>query len=430
MPDCIVKPSRLEGSIAVPSSKSQSIRALLFAALAKGESRIYGLLDSPDVEAMRQLCLAFGADIRLEGKTTIVRGVAGHLATPQNVIDVGNSGLVLRFTTALAALTPGYTVITGDASIRTNRVTAPLLEGLRQWGALALSTLDNERPPLIIRGPLQGASYAHIEGQDSQPVSALLIAGSLGAGPFQLEVENPSEFPWIDMTLDWLERLGVSVERRGYHWYQLEGRSCYSAFEYTVPGDWSSAAFPLAAALLTDSPFRVENVDEKHCQGDRQLVELLQAAGAALELKGSSLSIGCSPHPLQALQVDCSQCIDAVPILAVIGTQAKGTTILRNAAIARQKESNRLKAMCQELRKMGARIQESVDGLIIESSSLHGATVDSHGDHRVAMALAVAGLIAKGETRVQAVDCVSKTYPHFFDTLAKQGADFLCAVCP
>lgn len=422
--DCLVRPSCIEGSVKLPPSKSQSIRALLFASLADGCSYLSQVLDSPDVSALAQACSAFGARFIRTDDVWTVQGMAGNLEMPEDVINVGNSGLALRFIGALAGLTSGYTVVTGDASIRGNRVVQPLITGLQQWGGFAECLRRNARAPLIVRGPLSGGK-AQIDGQDSQPVSALLIVAALAEGSFLLEVDKPGELPFVDMTVEWLERLGVSVEREGYHQYYLRGGARFSAFDYSVPGDWSSAAFPLVAAVMGGSSLRLENIDSSSSQGDRHIVDLLEMTGARIDDRGDHLDVK-SGGKLKGVEIDCGRCIDALPILAVLGTYAEGRTVIFNASITRRKESNRIAVMRSELAKMGAQISETEDGLCVEKSELHGAVVDSHGDHRVAMALTVAGLNAKGETRVRGIDCVSKTYPRFFEMLSKQGAWVQC----
>lgn len=411
-----VQRSVLKGQIEVPPSKSHSIRAVLYAALATGESYIHHLLESPDVEAMIRACRALGAQI--EGE--VVRGVGGRPQTPADVIDAGNSGLVLRFIGALGCLADGYVVLTGDTSIRGRRPAQPLIDGLSQLGAFAISTRGNGLAPLVVHGPVR-AGECTIQGQDSQPVSALLTLAALLEGKTTIRVQQPGELPWIDLTLSWLERLGVPVEQQNYQTYKIQGGKCWSGFTYRPPGDFSSAAFPIAAAIVTDSPLEIANLDFNDPQGDKALIEVLRQQGAPLEIGEGAVTV-TGRGDFRGNVVDMDPFIDAVPILAVLGCFAEGETQLVNAAIARQKESDRIRAICTELGKMGADIEERPDGLVVRRSTLCGTRVHSHHDHRLAMALAVAGMGATGETIIDDVECVAKTYPSFDRDLRKVGA--------
>lgn len=420
--DFKIKPSTLTGSIATPPSKSHTLRAILFASLAQGKSVIRNYLHSPDTEAMVRACQALGAIIQITPEQLIILGTAGCPQTPSTVIDAGNSGQVFRFIAAVAALTPGYTVITGDHSIRTNRPIQPLLHALTQLNVFAVSTQGNDRAPILIKGMLNGGA-ATLDGQDSQPVSALLIASAFAKKPTVIQVQNPGEKPWIDLTLSWFSRLGIAYSRQDYTRYELPGYAAYSGFEYTVPGDFSSCAFPLMGALITASSVTLENLDMEDMQGDKAVLSVLENLGARFAIDGPQKKVLVdAPCTLQGKTIDVNNFIDAVPILAVLGCFTQHEIHLTGAGIARRKESDRLAAITQELKKMGAHITEWEDGLTIIPTKLHGAVVNSHNDHRIAMALAVAGLAAAGETVVKGVECVDKSYPDFFVAMQKLGA--------
>ena len=404
----------MKTDLTVPSSKSHTLRAILFAALADGTSQIERFLVSPDTTAMIKAVFSFGATVHIQNDTLKIRGVAGKLQPP-HAIECGNSGIVLRFIGALAALLPYPTILTGDASIQQRRLATPLLEALRQLGASATSIRGDGFAPLCIQGPITQKS-ATLDGEDSQPVSGLLIAARLAPHPIELHVTNPGEKPWVDLTLHWLRRLGIRYERRGASYYRLEGNAKIDAFSYCVPGDFSSAAFPIAAALITNAELTLHNLDLEDCQGDQAILPALEQMGATFEWKGTNLIVRKGAH-LRGISLDINDFIDALPILAVIGCFAKGRTKLYNAAIARKKESDRIHAMATELKKMGARIEEMPDGLIIHSSVLHEAPLQSYNDHRVAMALAVAALGAKSFCAIADTGCVAKTYPNFWEDL-------------
>ena len=383
-----ITPSSLSGTVSAPASKSHSLRAILFASMANGESLIHGYLPSPDTQAMIKACRQLGAKIKQSQHTLSIQGTAGKPRLPDDVIDAGNSGQVLRFIAGIAALINGHVVISGDESIRFNRPFKPLMQGLSDLGATCISTKGDGHAPVIIKGPMT-PGIAHLDGADSQPVSALLIASAFMDGTTTIKVNNPGEKPWIDLTLAWLDRLGISYDHTDYTQYTVHGTPIISAFEYTVPGDFSSIAYPLVAALITQSCLTIDNIDMSDTQGDKQLIHALKNMGADICINHNSLVVSPTGS-LRGCEIDVNHFIDALPILAVVGCYAQGTTTLVNAAIARKKESDRLATITQELRKMGANIIEQADALIIQPAPLHGAHLQAHHDHRIAMALTVA----------------------------------------
>lgn len=413
-------PSPVRGVLSPPSSKSHTLRSLLFASLAMGESCISGLLDSPDAHAMKQACMQLGAVVLEENLSQIrIRGIGGWPQFARDVIHSGNSGQVLRFVSAVAALSSGYTVITGDESVRMQRPIAPLMEGLRGLGGFCAANED--RPPLIVRGPLR-PGVTTLDGADSQPVSALLIAGSLLQGTTEIHVRNPGELPWVGLTLAWLTYLGVEWENESYHRLRVHGRGGFSGFAYTVPADFSSLLYPVAAAIVTRSTVSVENVDCMDVQGDKLVLTWLQEMGAAIQIEPRQRRVHVQAgSQLRGREIDVNPCIDAVPLLAVLACFAKGKTRLYNAAIARKKESDRLSAITVELRKMGAQISETEDTLEITPVPLRGALLESHCDHRIVMALSIGALAAQGPSQVQGCEWVRKSYPGFFSDLEALG---------
>lgn len=416
-----IQPSTVKGSVQVPPSKSHTLRAILFAAIAHGTSEIRHFLHSPDATAMIRAMESFGAHFEITAESMRVKGLGQKFQHAENVIDAGNSGIVLRFVGALAALGPSYTIITGDHSIRHSRPVKPLLDALSQLGAFATSSRLNDCAPIIVKGPMH-PGHASLSGEDSQPVSALLIAASLLPGKTTLDVTNPGEKPWIDMTLFWLKKFGMEITHQDYARYTIPGSGKIEGFSMAIPGDHSSAAFPIAAALVTDSELTLHNIDMNDCQGDKQLITVLKQMGANIETHGTTLTIRKGSR-LKGRRVDVNDFIDATPILAVIGCYAEGTTEIVGASIARKKESDRIHAIATELKKMGAQIEERPDGLIISRSALHGARLSSWKDHRIAMSLSIAALGAKEESLVEGAECVAKTYPAFAHDFRALGAN-------
>jgi 3-phosphoshikimate 1-carboxyvinyltransferase len=338
----------------------------------------------------------------------------------ERVIDAGNSGQVLRFVGAAAALSEASSWVGGDASICQRRPVKPLLEGLTQWGAKASSLSKEGFAPIRVQGPLKGGE-AYVEGADSQPISGLLMAAALLEGKKScLRVAHPGACPWVELTLSWLRRLGHRIEQQGYTDYEITGGPPHAGFTYRAPGDWSSAAFPIALAFVTHSSLILHDLDPDDVQGDRLFIELVRLMGGRLEWKGRALHV--EGGELRGIEVDVNSLIDALPILAVLGCYAKGEMRLVNGAMARHKESDRIAAIGQELRRMGAAIEEREDGLTIRSSSLKGAALQSHADHRIAMALTVAALGAQGESTLEGSEWMVKSYPDFVSTLKKLGA--------
>lgn len=417
-----VRKSYLHGVVKLPPSKSHTIRAILLASMAKGTSILHHLLDSPDRTCAEHAACQFGAKLISTPTGLEITGVAGCPHVPNNIIDAGNSGQVLRFAGGLAALSNGYTVITGDESIRSNRPIQPLIDGLKGLQAWAVSTRENGYAPLIIKGPIQ-AGFTCLDGHDSQPVSALLMASAFTEGQTEIQVHQAGEKPWLALTLSWLDRLGVNYSHRNFEHFTIQGQRIRSAFEMTIPGDLSTLSFPLAAGLITRSEIVIHHVDVRDIQGDKEVIFLLQRMGACLEIDSTSHLLKVRNRgKLKGQVIDVNNFIDAVPILAVLGCYAEGETQLVNASIARCKESNRLACITAELRKMGAFIEETDDGLKVRQSLLKGTSVNSHGDHRLAMSLLVAGLGAEGETEIQGMECISKSYPAFLEDLRKLGA--------
>ncbi len=413
-----IGPSKLQGEIVIPPSKSHTLRALLFALMAKGKSRISRYLHSPDTTAMVEALCSLGAKVEAAKEELIVEGVDGKLSAAEDVIQCGNSGQVLRFIGALASLSPSYTVLTGDRSIRHNRPIQPLLDALGKLGAMAVSSRLDGRAPIIIRGPIQGGKTS-LRGEDSQPVSALLITGAFV--PIEIDVIEPGEKPWIGLTLHWLDKFHIPYENHQFKRYKTKGGALLSAFDYSVPGDFSSAAFPIAAALLTGSELKLNCLDREDVQGDKAILPLLEKMGAKFEIGPQSITVK-KTSGLKGTRIDVNDFIDALPILAVIGCFAEGKTEIVNGAIARTKESDRIGSIATELKKMGAKIEERADGLTIHSSPLRGASLNAHQDHRIAMALTVAALAATGETTLHGIEAAKKSYPTFFEDFRFLGA--------
>ncbi|MCY2930009.1 MAG: 3-phosphoshikimate 1-carboxyvinyltransferase [Planctomycetota bacterium] len=414
--------ARLAGTVAIPPNKSHSFRALIMAALGKGVSRILSPAVSNDWMRGIEAFEMFGAQIhpKAEGVWEVT-GTGGVLHTPEDIVDCGNSGIILRFFAALAACCPGYTVLSGDHSIRHLRLCQPLIDALGQLGAWAVSTKGDGHAPLVVRGPLKGGQ-AQIDGLDSQPVSALLIAAAMADGPSEIHVLRPGEKPWVGLTLEWLKRCGVEFSNDNYELFRVRGHHRWGAFETIIPLDWSAALYPVVAALVCpDSVVKIPGMDFADTQGDKGVVNILRDMGAQIEIAGNVVT--ASTSALRGREIDCNDFIDQLPLLAVVGALAEGETRLVNAEVCRHKECDRITATAQALQAMGADVAERPDGLVIRHSRLRGAVIDSQADHRMVMTFAVAALAAEGRTLIKDSECVRKTFPHFVEEMRKIGAE-------
>jgi 3-phosphoshikimate 1-carboxyvinyltransferase len=415
----IINPGKISGQVSPPPSKSQTLRAMIFAMLAKGKSTIYNYLPSPDTLAMISAIQSYGVALKTFKKKMEINGLGGELSPPKDIIDAQNSGIILRFIGAIAALNNTFSIITGDSSIQKNRVIHPLLDGLRQLNVYAESLNSDGHPPIIVKGPIQPNKIS-IDGQDSQPISALLIATSFAKGPSEILVKNPGETPWIDLTLSWFDRFHLKYENHHYIRYKISGGAKIKGFEIKIPSDFSSIAFPIAAALITNSEIMINNIDFDEEGGDKKFIEGIKMLGAKIEIdkKKKNLQV-LKSGKLRGTSIDINDFIDSLPILGVLGCFCQGKTYLTNASQARFKESNRIAATTLELKKMQAKIEEREDGIVVEKSDLIGAIVNSHNDHRIAMSLCIAALGASGTTTINNVSCIDKSYPSFFEDLKK-----------
>lgn len=417
----IISKSKLKGEITLPSSKSHSIRAIVFATLAKGTSRIEKLLSSPDIDAALKAAGQFGAKVTISDGPVSIEGTAGKVQGG-STIHCGNSGQVLRFFGALAALSDQVTTLTGDHSIQTNRPVDALIQGLKGLKAKAKALGVDGHAPISVQGPAE-AGAIQVSGEDSQPISGLLMLAAFLKGKTTIKVKNPGERPWIDLTLNWFDWMKVPYQREGYTLYEVQGKNSLEGFQYTVPGDLSSASFPAAAAFATKSKILLKNFDRSDVQGDKKFFDALEQMGAHFEYNAPKKELYIDgTQKLKGVELDINDYIDAIAILAVVGCFAEGTTRITNAAIAKKKESNRIECICKELKKMNASIEETEDGLIVHQSDLKDATVDSHHDHRIALSLAVAALAADETTVIHNVECTSKSYPNFAAQIAELGA--------
>jgi 3-phosphoshikimate 1-carboxyvinyltransferase len=408
-----IHPAAVRGRVMIPSSKSHTIRALLVATLAPGVSHILHPLSSADTLSCLGICRQLGAVITEREDEWQVEGTGGRLSPPADVLNTGNSGTSLYLAAGTAALIPGWSVMTGDDQVR-RRPAEELLKALNELGAQAFSTRENGCAPLVIRGRLRGGT-TRIKCPTSQYLSGLLLNTPLAQGDTEIHVLELNEQPYVRMTLDWLDSQGIRYSHDNMKVFRIKGGQSYKSFKKRIPGDFSSATFFLCAAAVTGSSLTLLGLDMNDSQGDKAVVAMLERFGCRVEVLEDGITI--HGGTLRGREFDLNNTPDALPAMAVTACFAQGATSLVNVAQARLKETDRISVMCGELRKMGARVEERDDGMVIYGGPLQGAAVDSHMDHRVAMALAIAALGAEGPTVIRDAQCVDITFPGFFPLL-------------
>ncbi len=415
----IGEPSRLSGSVDIPGSKSHTIRAVAVASLAEGESRIEAPLASADTLAAIEAYTALGATVDRQSESCwVVRGTGGRPVVPENVIDVRNSGTSLRLAVGSAALlSGGQAVFTGDEQIR-RRPIGPLAKSLTDLGASVTCTRNNGCAPLVVGGRLQGGRTS-IKAVTSQFLSSLLLNCPLADGPCEIDVPLLNEQPYVHVTLSWLERCGIHLEREELRRFHIPGGQQYRPVNVRVPADFSSATFFLAAGAIGDNDVLVKGLDFSDPQGDKAVVDYLREMGARIDVEPEGVRV--RGGQLTGCVLDLNATPDALPMLAVVGCFARGRTELVNVPQARLKETDRIAVMRAELSRLGAKIEERPDGLVIEQSELRSTDVEGHYDHRVVMALAVAATAIPGRMRISTAEAVEVTFPTFMQCMEALG---------
>lgn len=409
----------------VPGDKSLSHRAVILAAMARGRSVLTDLSGSRDVRSTMRCVRALGAGLRAEGEAWAVEGWGPEgPREPSGVLDCGNSGTTIRLLAGVLAAGQGFAVLTGDRALR-RRPMGRVVEPLARMGARISGRAGGRLAPLAIQGSRLRGGDLELPVASAQVKSCVLLAGLSAEGATAVAEPAPSR----DHTERMLEALGVPLARSGPR-VRLPGPCELPGFRFQVPGDPSSAAFLAAAAVLTPgSRAVVRDLDLN--PGRVGFFHLLQRMGAEIRLEVRRRELGepvgdleARSSPLRAIEVGPAEvpgAIDELPLLAVVATQARGTTVVRGAGELRHKESDRLRAVVGELRRMGARIAERPDGFEVEGPTrLRGAAVRCHRDHRLEMGLAVAALNADGETRLAGAGWCDISFPGFWDVLPGQ----------
>ena len=411
----------VQATLTLPGSKSYTHRALVAASLAVGDSLLRNPLRAEDTELTAQALAKLGAGIDWKGAAVRVRGAGGRWLPLAEPIYLGNSGTSMRFLTALTALGQGSYRLTGTERL-CQRPMDELLQALGQLGVRAASEGGAGRPPVVVQGGLQGGRAVLSGAVSSQYLSALLFISPLA--PAGVEIEITAELvsrPYVDLTLEVMGAFGVSYYRQGYSYFMVPGRQTYQPRDYAIEADASSASYFWAAAAVTGGRVTIANLGPESCQGDASFPKVLARMGCVVADTEAGLMV--RGLPLRGINVNLAAMPDLVPTLAVVAAFARGETVITGVPHLRHKESDRLATVAAELNKMGIAARETADGLIIPGGRPHGAAIDPHQDHRLAMSFAVAGLKIPGVV-IYDPGCVAKSFPDFwgyFDNLCQGG---------
>ena len=408
----------VNATVTLPGSKSYTNRALIIAALADGTSTLRQALFSDDTVYMAQALRALGIPVTADEATNTftVEGKGGSIPAGRADLFVGLSGTSARFLTALAALGHGRYGVDGVPRMR-ERPMQPLLDSIIQLGGDIRSRTGNGCLPIEITGRgLRGGGASMAGDQSSQYFSALLMVAPYMANGLDLSVNGSLVHgQYIIMTMKSMADFGVVAKGEGERHFRVAPGQRYQARTYDIEPDASAASYFFAAAALTGGTLRVENLGADSAQGDLEFVDVLAAMGCKVEKSADNVSV-TGAGKLQGVDVDMGSLSDTFMTLAALAPFAEGPTVIRGIAHTRLQETDRVRATVQELRKLGVAVEEFEDSLRIVPGAMHGATIDPHDDHRIAMSFALVGLRQPGVV-VSNPECVAKTFPGFFDCL-------------
>lgn len=418
-----IYPSHIKGAIAAPPSKSVTHRAILLAGLADGSSTIKNCLIADDTTYTINACRALGVGVEQNGTTLTVKGTNGLLTAPKEPIFVGNSGSTIRMVSGLAAIAKGKTVLTGEKRLQ-ERPMDDLLTALSDLGVKASSVKNNGCPPVAITGETLRGGTVKVSGYtSSQYITSLLLIAPFAEDGLVIIAQNLRSKPYVALTIDLIQTFGVNVENKNFEEFRVEKGQGYKAQQYKVEGDYSSASYFFAAAAVTGSTITVKSLNPKSKQGDAHFLTILQQMGCQVKRRQDAITL-ISPIPqipLKPVTADMGDYPDAVQTLTAVAAYAKGITRITNISHLKGKETDRIQKPAEELLKMGIKSNVTDNEMIIHGGKPKGATIQTHGDHRMAMSFAVAALAADGKTVIEHAEVVNKSYPGFWDDLKSIG---------
>lgn len=409
-----IKPSKVNGSVCAPASKSVAQRAIAIASMAMGHSEIISVGESDDVQAAISVCRAMGVNFDILSDRLII---SGGLRLPKIPLDCGESGLSVRMFSAIAATLDGEVMLTGKGSLL-NRPMDIVEESLIPMGIRC--TTNQGQLPILVKGPMQGGIIKVDGSISSQVITGMLIASPYAKRDTTLLVQNLQSQPYIDITLEVMKSFGVDVENKNYSEFFIKAGQRYKPIEYTVEGDWSGAAFMLVAGAI-GGRVMVTNLRPNSPQADRVIINALNCAGAKISVYDNQIEV--NKHHLKGFDFDATNCPDLFPPLVALASHCEGETRILGVSRLHVKESDRAATLKDEFGKMGIDIRIEGELLIVKGGKPQGANVQSHGDHRIAMATAVAALAGTGDLEIDGAECVSKSYPEFFEELDKVASE-------
>jgi 3-phosphoshikimate 1-carboxyvinyltransferase len=408
-----LEPSAIKGTLKAPASKSMTQRAIAAALLADGQSIIHNPSYCDDSLAAMSIAVGLGA--RVEPQVNELK-INGSAVLKEPKLNCGESGLAIRMFSPIAALYPAEIKMVGANSLK-KRPMFMIEEALNQLGVKCTSS--GGFLPLTIEGPIVGG-HCEIDGSiSSQLLTGLLMALPLAAGNSEIRVNNLKSKPYIDMTIQILKSFGISVENRDYSLFRIQGNQKYIPQNYTVEGDWSGGAFLLVAGAI-NGQLCVRGLRSDSMQSDKLIVNALENAGAHI-ISGEN-QIEITRSELKAFEFDATESPDLFPPLVALASYCEGISTIKGVSRLIYKESDRAKALQEEFSKMGIKIEINDDLMFVIGGKPQGARVESHDDHRIAMAIAVASLGATGKVSIRDSQCIAKSYPGFFDDLRHVGA--------
>ena len=415
----IIKPTHLSGNVIIPPSKSLSHRAIIAASLADGKSIISNVMLSKDIIATIEACRAIGAIIEVDKDKLYIEG--SKIKRKSNFINANESGSTIRFMIPIALVNSEEMEFRGE----NNLVNRPLDSYFEIFDSIGIKYERSTSAylPLKTLGGLIPTTY-NIRGDiSSQFITGLLFSLPLLNGDSKIVITTKLESKgYVDLTLDILSKFGIEIVNVNYEEFIIKGNQKYHPYDYSIEGDYSQTAFFLVADAL-GANINLIGMNEFSYQGDKKIIDDMKKFNSQIYFNDSGLR--CSTEKLIGTTIDFSQSPDLGPALTVLACLAEGCSNFINAGRLRIKECDRIACMREELNKMGANIRELPEGMIINGvDNLVGTTVDSHNDHRVAMALAMASLKTKGEIKILNAECVSKSYPNFWEVFKSLGGEF------
>lgn len=416
----------LNGKVSPPSSKSHSIRALILASICNGQSVLKNVLHADDTDNAIKVSQELGTQLQQSDDIITVNSCGLPLQLTATTVNSGNSGITTHFILPILGLRsdPNTPITLNCLPQMQNRPINPLIKSLNNLGMKIEYLETDNRLPVRISGALVGGN-TEVDGTTSQYLSALLIALPCAPKDSIISVKNLQERPYVAMTLKYLNDQDIKYHHYHNHKtdiYEIVGQQQYKNFSTTIPSDFSSASYIIAAAVLIDGETLIANIDMNDPQGDKELVHILKVMGADIEIKPNSLYIR-GGKALTGIKIDAKDIPDLLPTLAVIGTYASGKTEIYNIEHARIKETDRIHSMATGLAALGAKLEQYQNKMIVYQSKLTGCTVAGYDDHRTIMALTIAGMIANGTTIIDDHQAITKTFPKFIEIMQSLGAN-------